>query len=188
MSTAYQEFGNQDELPRLVAALSARTIVVDVEPLVAPWNSSQEALDGGIMRVLDQAGGIQGLRAVCFATNSARRPSALPRVEGIDVSYLVSAGKPVRTARYARLPRPGVVVGDQVLTDGLLARRLDFSFLHYRPALRAPIGPRLLDSIGRLMRRHDLARHGKDRSTPGRWECGRVQRRGRRARCQSCCQ
>ena len=30
--------------------LSVRTMIFDVEPLVAPWNSSQEALDQGIAR------------------------------------------------------------------------------------------------------------------------------------------
>jgi hypothetical protein len=38
-----------------------------------------------------------------------------------------------------------VVIGDQVATDGMLARRLGYTFLHYRPGLeRVPviIGPR----------------------------------------------
>jgi predicted HAD superfamily phosphohydrolase YqeG len=152
MSSVYLEFSDQDDLPRLIATLSVRTIVFDIEPLVAPWYGGQDALDLGIAAVLDQVAAVPGVRAVCFATNSARRPSALPSVAGVEVSYLVSASKPVRTAPYARLPRPGVVVGDQVLTDGLLARRLDFSFLHYRPRLRAPIGPRLLDQIGKPTR------------------------------------
>jgi predicted HAD superfamily phosphohydrolase YqeG len=152
MSTVYLEFSDRDDLPRLIASLSVRTIVFDIEPLVAPWYGDQDALDGGIARVLDQVAAVPGLRAVCFATNSARRPSALPSVPGIEVSYLVSASKPIRTTPYARLPRPGVVVGDQVLTDGLLARRLDFSFLHYHPQLRAPIGPWLLDRLGKQTR------------------------------------
>jgi hypothetical protein len=152
MSAFYLEFSDQDDLPRLVATMTVRTIVFDIEPLVAPWYGSQDALDAGIARVLDQVAAVPGLRAVCFATNSARRPSALPSVPGIEVSYLVSAGKPVRTTPYARLPLPGVVVGDQVLTDGMLAWRLRFSFLHYRPPLRAPVRPRLLDGIGKPVR------------------------------------
>jgi hypothetical protein len=152
MSSHYQRFADTDDLPRLVAALSAQTVVFDIEPLVAPWYGTQNALDVGIARVLDEVAAIPSVRAVCFATNSARRPSALPSVPGIDVSYIVSAGKPVRTEPYARLPLPGVVVGDQVLTDGLLARRLRFAFLHYRPPLGGPIRPRLLDGIGKLAR------------------------------------
>jgi predicted HAD superfamily phosphohydrolase YqeG len=152
MSTAYREFSAEDELPDLVAALSVRTIVFDIEPLVAPWYGTQDALDRGIARVVDDVAGIAGLRAVYFATNSARRPSELPSVPGMQVSYLVSAGKPMRTAPYSLLPLPGVVVGDQLLTDGLLARRLGFYFLHYRPPERAPIRPQLLDGIGKVVR------------------------------------
>jgi predicted HAD superfamily phosphohydrolase YqeG len=95
---------------------------------------------------------VPGIRAVCFATNSARRPSALPGAPGIDVSYIVSARKPAHLAAYSRLPRPGVVIGDQLMTDGLLARRLGYAFLHYRPAEPAPAGPRLLDLAGRVVR------------------------------------
>jgi predicted HAD superfamily phosphohydrolase YqeG len=148
----YRQFANASDLPRLVDELSARTIVLDIEPLVAAWDGTQDALDEGIARVLDQVSAVPVVRAVCFATNSARQPSALPDIPGIDVSYLVSARKPARTAPYARLPLPGVVVGDQVMTDGLLARRLGYSFLHYRHPQPAPLGPRLLDGFGRLAR------------------------------------
>jgi hypothetical protein len=152
MSDGYQQFADERELPRLVVALSARTVVFDIEPLVATWDGTQDALDIGIARVLGDVGAIPGVRAICFATNSARQPSALPDIPGIDVSYIVSARKPARTAPYARLPRPGVVVGDQIMTDGLLARRLGYSFLHYRHPQPGPVGPRLLDGIGQLAR------------------------------------
>jgi predicted HAD superfamily phosphohydrolase YqeG len=152
MSTVYQQFADASDLPRLITALSARTLLLDIEPLVASWDGTQDALDTGIARVLDQVAAVPGVRAVCFATNSARRPSVLPQVRGIDVSYIASAGKPLRTAPYARLPRPGVVIGDQVLTDGVLARRLGYAFLHYRHPQPAPIGPRLLDQGGKLVR------------------------------------
>ena len=32
--------------------LSVRTMIFDVEPLVAPWNGRQESLDQGIARIL----------------------------------------------------------------------------------------------------------------------------------------
>jgi hypothetical protein len=152
LSTDYRQFTNQAELPRLIAELSARTILLDVEPLVTAWDGTGEALDQGITRLVDQVGTVPGVRAVCFSTNSNREPAVLPRVPGVEVSYVVSARKPLRTAPYARLPRPGVVVGDQVMTDGLLASRLGYTFLHYRQSQAAPIGPRLLDAIGRLAR------------------------------------
>jgi predicted HAD superfamily phosphohydrolase YqeG len=152
MSTDYRQFSDEADLPRLLAGLSAQTIVLDVEPLVAAWDGTQDALDRGIARVLDQVATVPGVRAVCFATNSARRPSHLPRLPGIEVSYLVSARKPLHTASYARLPLPGVVIGDQVMTDGVLARRLGYAFLHYRQPQPAPIGPRLLAGCGQVVR------------------------------------
>ena len=152
MAASYLSFTDESVLPRLVGALSARTVVIDVEPLVAAWDGAQDALDRGISRVLGQLASVPAVSAVCFATNSARRPSALPLVHGVEVSYLVSARKPVHAAPYLRLPVPGVVVGDQIMTDGLLARRLGYAFLHYRHPQHAPLGPRLLDACGRLVR------------------------------------
>jgi predicted HAD superfamily phosphohydrolase YqeG len=88
---------------------------------------------------------------VVFATNSARRPSAIPSLPGVRVTYLASAGKPLRTAPYRALHRPGAVIGDQVATDGLLARRLGYSFLHWSPQLAdVPFRPRLMGLLGRL--------------------------------------
>lgn len=152
MRTSYRQFGDTGDLPPLITALDARTLVLDVEPLVADWDGTQEALDRGITTVLGLVASIPCVKAVCFSTNSARRPAVLPPVPGIEVIYLVSARKPLNVASYRRLPLPGVVIGDQVLTDGLLARRLGYSFLHYRPPQAGPAGPRLLDSTGQLAR------------------------------------
>ena len=133
--------------------LSVQTMIFDVEPLVAPWNSSQEALDQGIARILSDARTVPSVRAVVFSTNSARRPSALPACDGVQVSYLASAGKPLRTAPYHGLPRPGAVAGDQLPTDGILAHRLRFTFLHYTPELSGvPLGPGLMHHWGELVR------------------------------------
>jgi predicted HAD superfamily phosphohydrolase YqeG len=141
------------DMARLAAQQSPRTIVLDVEPLIAHWDSTNEALDRGIALVLSQVAPIPGLQLVCFATNSARRPSVIPEIPGVRVLYLASAGKPLRTAPYLDLPRPGVVIGDQVLTDGLLARRLGYTFLHYLPEISGtPLGPRLLRRGGGLVR------------------------------------
>ncbi len=71
---------------------------------------------------------------------------------GVRVVYLASAGKPLRTALYRSFPRPGVVIGDQIATDGILARRLGYTFVQYRALGRLPAGPRLMDRVGRLVR------------------------------------
>jgi predicted HAD superfamily phosphohydrolase YqeG len=128
-------------------------MIFDIEPLVAHWDSGQTTLDQGIAQVLGEAATVPGLQLVCFATNSARRPSALPNQAGVRVAYLASAGKPLRTAPYLGFPRPGVVVGDQVVTDGILALRLGYAFVLYDPQTRAvPLGPRLMGAWGQIVR------------------------------------
>jgi hypothetical protein len=147
--TAYERVVEWQDLLRRAADLSPKTIVVDVEPLVAFWDTSQEALDEGLAAALGHLGSIPGVEIVCFATNSARRPSTVPAVAGKRAMYVSSARKPLRLAPYQHLPRPGIVIGDQTATDGVLARRLGYTFLYYSPHLEgAPIGPRLLRQCG----------------------------------------
>lgn len=89
-------------------------------------------------------------------------PAGCSWQRGVRVVYLASAGKPMRMAPYQGSPRPGVVVGDQIATDGLLARRLGHAFVQYRPPLddmRA--GPRLLRQLGRLVRPVAFSRPGR---------------------------
>jgi len=149
----YERLTGLDELLRRVRELSARTVVFDIEPLVAFWDSGQDALDRGVALVVSRAAQVPGLQVLCFATNSARRPSVVPGAEGVRVIYLASAGKPMRIAPYRDFPRPGVVIGDQVATDGILARRLGYAFVQYRPQLEGvPARPRLMGRVGWLVR------------------------------------
>jgi hypothetical protein len=149
--------------------LSVRTLIFDVEPLVAPWHGSQESLDQGIARILGEVRTVPSVRVVVFATNSARRPSAVPACDGLQVRYLASAGKPLRTAPYHDLPRPGAVAGDQLPTDGVLAYRLGFTFLHYAPELAGvPPGPALMHRWGELVRPVLFRRSATDRELQSR--------------------
>jgi hypothetical protein len=133
--------------------LSVRTMILDVEPLVTPWRSSQESLDQGIARILGRIRTVPSVCVVVFTTNSGRRPSAVPSVAGIEVRYLASAQKPLRTAPFHGLPRPGAVAGDQLPTDGILAYRLRFTFLHYvAQPTGVPPGPEFMHSWGELLR------------------------------------
>ena len=153
MRAGYERAAGLDAALSRVEELAARTVIFDVEPLVAYWDSGQEALDRGVARITLRAGQLPGLQLVCFATNSMRRPRAVPASAGVRVVYLASAGKPMRVAPYRGFPRPGVVVGDQIATDGLLARRLGYAFVHYRPPPdEIPAGPRLMRQLGRLVR------------------------------------
>ena len=152
MRTAYARAADLGGLLRKAAELGAKTIVIDIEPLVAYWDNGQGALDEGVARVLAAAVAVPGVAVVCFSTNSARRPAVVPSYPGVRVVYLSSARKPLVTAPYAGFPRPGVVIGDQIATDGLLARRLGYAFLQYVPSAAAPLGPRLLGYGGKAVR------------------------------------
>jgi hypothetical protein len=135
----------------LIRGLGARTLVFDVEPLVAVWATDTATLDTGVVetlrRVEELSGG--GVEVVLFATNSGRRPTTVPSMIGARVGYRASASKPLRVKGYRDLPRPGVVIGDQTATDGALAWRLGFDFVFYRPERdRIPFRPRLLHLLG----------------------------------------
>ena len=153
MRSAYDRVATLDEVLRRAGELSPRTLIFDVEPLVAVWDGGQDALDQGVTSVLARAKAIPGVQVVCFSTNSARRPTALPAADGVRVEYLALAGKPLRTGYYRAFPRPGVVIGDQLATDGVLAHRIGYAFLQYHPDMRSlPFGPRLMDLSGQLLR------------------------------------
>ena len=153
MRAAFTQVAALDEAVRQAGELSARTMVFDVEPLIAYWDSGQDALDQGVARVLSEVAAVPTVQVVCFATNSLRRPSVTPSAPGVQVVYLASAGKPFRTAPYRGFPRPGMVIGDQVATDGILASRLGYTFVLVNPELMdIPAGPRLMRAGGRLVR------------------------------------
>ena len=153
MRAAFERATELADVVRYAGDMSARTMIFDVEPLVADWNGGQEALDQGMARVLSEISVLPAVQVVCFATNSLRRPSVVPSGGDLRVVYLASAGKPLRTAAYRDFPRPGVVIGDQVATDGILARRLDYAFVLVDTQLAGvPAGPRLMGTYGRLVR------------------------------------
>jgi predicted HAD superfamily phosphohydrolase YqeG len=151
MRSHYERHTDLDDMLDRARKLSVRTLIVDIEPLVSWWDNTQESLDWGVAMVTGKVATLPTVRALVFSTNSTRRPSVIPAAGDLEVRYLSSAGKPLRTAPYDDLPLPGAVLGDQVPTDGLLARRLGFTFLHYQPRLDGvPLGPRLMHRLGRL--------------------------------------
>ncbi len=152
MRAGYERLAGLDEVLDRARELSTRTVIFDIEPLVAYWDSDQAALDRGVALVLSQVETVPSVQVVCFATNSVRRPSGWSQDDGVRVVYLASAGKPLRIASYRGFPRPGMVIGDQIATDGILARRLGYVYVQNRPPLGAPAGPRLMDRFGQLLR------------------------------------
>ena len=94
MRSGYERLAGLDEALDRVQQLAVQTVVVDIEPLVAYWDSGQEALDKGFARVVALAVAVPGIKVVCFSTNSLRRPSLIPTVDAqVRVVYLVAAGK-----------------------------------------------------------------------------------------------
>ena len=151
MRRGYERHTAPDDVLARAGKLSVQSMIVDIEPFVSWWNGEQESLNWGVAMIVGRVSMLPTLRVLVFATNSVRRPSAIPAEQGLEVRYVASAGKPLRTAPYRGLPRPGAVVGDQVPTDGLLAWRLGFTFLHYQPQLAGvPLGPRLMSGLGHL--------------------------------------
>ena len=151
MRTVAEHATGLGDAARRAGELSVRTVIFDVEPLVAYWNGTQETLDKGIARVLSEMAKLPTVEVICFSTNSHRRPSVVPSPAGVRVVYLASAAKPLRTTAYQGFPRPGVVIGDQVATDGILARRLGYAFIQLDPPAGSPAGPRLMAAAGRLV-------------------------------------
>ena len=153
MRTSYERIDDPEQVLNLIARVAPRSVIFDVEPLVAFWDTDTATLDRGIASLLEGLRNLTGIEVVVFATNSARRPDPDPnRQAQRHVIYLASARKPLRTKPYRSLPRPGLVVGDQIPTDGLLARRLGYGFVHYQPRLsRTPRGPRAMRMLGHLL-------------------------------------
>ena len=83
MTSGYARVNTEADLFAKARELSVRTIIFDVEPLVTYWHSGQKSLDQGVARILDEVKAVPLVRVVVFATNSARRPTALPACDGI---------------------------------------------------------------------------------------------------------
>ena len=158
MRSGYERLAGLDEALARVRQLSVETVIFDVEPLIAYWDSGQEALDQGVAQALTKADAVPGLKVVCFSTNSLRRPLVMPATK-VRAVYLSAAGKPLRITQYLDFPRPGAVIGDQVATDGILARRLGYTFLQCRPVEHLPPGPRMMQGLGSLVRPLLFSRH-----------------------------
>lgn len=144
-----------EEFARLAPV--ATHLVVDVDGTLLPFDrvrASQEAVG----RLRDLVGAHRP-HTVCVATNARGKVRLSAEYEGIPVTYVTRARKP--WTRRRRLDAPceasaaaclRAVVGDQVLTDGLLALRLDAVFIHVTsPGAHEPPGSRLMRLVGRLL-------------------------------------
>jgi hypothetical protein len=78
MRAAYTPAAGLDDVVRRAGELAARTMVFDVEPLVAYWDGSQDALDRGIAVVLGKVVGGRLVRPVLFTRAAPASDSLKP--------------------------------------------------------------------------------------------------------------
>lgn len=146
----YREVANLPVAIDWLCELHARTVVLDVEPLVAGWDTDADQLRRGVDEAVALLAEVPGLEVVGFATNSLRK---LTGVASGEAFFINAARKPLLTRPYRDLPKPGVLIGDQLLTDGLLAWRLGFAFAHvHHLEARRPLGPAIMRQLGRPLR------------------------------------
>ena len=135
-----------ESVGRALTAAAAATAVIDVEPMVAPWNCTDAQYLTGVDCVMAMlATAAPAVRCVLLASNSPR-----PRPVGAG-NLVAAARKPWRTIYLRSAPRPIAVVGDQPLTDGLLAWRLGGTFIQWQHDDRGPWWPRLQRLVGQAV-------------------------------------
>jgi len=161
MRVAHRNVTDLSEVLTWATELGAKTVVFDIEPLVAFWDGDRTALQEGVDRVLEKVTALPGVEVVGFATNSLRRLEVRPEHGTARVFYVHGARKPFVTRVYQDLPKPGMLVGDQVATDGLLAWRLGWAFAHVEHPAGPPRGPRLMKQLGRPLAPWLFHRHRK---------------------------
>jgi hypothetical protein len=74
VTAGYERFATAADLVQRASELAPSTVIIDVEPLVAWWDSGQELLDSGVASMVSQLGRLAGLSVLCFAMNSAPGP------------------------------------------------------------------------------------------------------------------
>lgn len=134
----------------LIKAVEAATVVLDVEPMIVRWRGTEREFRSGAGQFLDAiAVGAPSVHAVVISSN-ARAPRPPVRYRGA-ITLRSRAGKPWRVGYLRDMPRPLVVVGDQIVTDGVLAWRMRGTFLHWHHELATPWWPRLQAAAGRVL-------------------------------------
>jgi hypothetical protein len=117
-------------------SLKPDVLILDAEPLLIDWRAAPELWRPGWSEMVSEIAR-QGVRSLVVVSNSRRDLSSLendpasPR--DLHIHCLSRAWKPWTTRRALGLAArfgPGVVCGDVSLTDGFLASRLRYSFVH----------------------------------------------------------
>ena len=138
-----------DVLRTILERFMPATLVLDLEPMILAWDASGDELSDALSRIGNALGWAQDPRMqVVIVSNSTR---ILPRsvsISGDEVTVIGRAAKPWRPTILATHPKPILIVGDQVVTDGILAWRLGAAFVHWQLSERAPLWPTFQSKVG----------------------------------------
>lgn len=139
-------------MQRIVDELQPATLLLDLEPYVCAWDTDDEALTSGLSARLAVLAGVGSISHLVLVTNSARHVRQVPAPPRPVLAYLADARKPfLDPSGFSSYPRPLVVCGDQVLTDGLLAWRLRAVFVQIKLPQSAPRWVRWQQRLGDLI-------------------------------------
>lgn len=108
----------------VAASDGANVLIFDADNTLAPQGAPVEEFGALVNQAIDRFEASPGVSRVIVITNGPQR----------DVPNMISRGNKPWTSRrrlgLRGLQTPIVVVGDQLLTDGMLAWRLGATFLH----------------------------------------------------------
>ena len=141
-----------DELAETAADLS--TVILDLDNTMLPYYPTAADFVALRDRVRGLRSSLPPGSALILTTNTRNHPrQVFDAVASAGAQLVVAAGKPrPRRLLAATHRRPTVVVGDQPITDGLLARRLRVPFVLVAGcSLREPLWPKLMRLFGKLV-------------------------------------
>lgn len=125
--------------------LSPSLLIIDLEPMLLAWDEPDDRAAAAIAFLLDRVG---DRSPVLVLTNSRR---AVPA--HLAEQFRNRANKPWRLPLGIVDTGRVVVIGDTILTDGLLAWRLGATFVSVDRPSRTPWWPRLQGLLDGLWRR-----------------------------------
>jgi predicted HAD superfamily phosphohydrolase YqeG len=128
------------------------TLVLDVQPLVVDWQAQSRGFPASARKVAGIVrASLPSVTNLVFATNSNFPRVAITAQGTLHILIVTRARKPWRTGYLQGVPRPVAVVGDQLLTDGLLAWRLGALFLHWHGSEATPWWPHAQSCFGHFL-------------------------------------
>jgi predicted HAD superfamily phosphohydrolase YqeG len=172
-----------DQVLEVVESRQPACCLLDIENTLAPYAASRGEVFRLVVEALDDLRDVAPGARLVLVSNSRNLRWLISSLQPVapDVVVLPAARKPwTRLDDVLRgLPADEVlVIGDQMVTDGLLAWRLRATFVHFlRSADAEPAWPRLLRRAGRAI--EGLIFRGRGASDQVvRHPAGRVQRAG----------